>query len=276
MKIVSIIPVKSTSSRIEEKNIKLLGDKPLFLHTLDKLLKIKLINEVWIDTDNINIINIAYDYGYSNFKYFIRDSKFASNKTDGNKLLENEINNIDSDIYIQILCTSPFTKISSIEKCIKLLKNNEYQSVIGCFKDKFYLWDNNGPLYNKKNIPNSNILNDTIIESMSLYGITKNEFQKTKMRIGNNPYLLNLDNEERIDINYINDFNYANRIAKLNTIEENNLFNILKIKLNSCILSDILNDLGFDNFLLPNFKLNLINNKLFGRIKPIQIRKLKK
>ena len=125
MKIVSIIPVKSTSNRIKEKNIKLLGDKPLFLHTLDKLLKIKLINEVWIDTDDINIINIAYDYGYINFKYFIRDSKFASNKTDGNKLLENEINNIDSDIYIQILCTSPFTKITSIEKCIKLLKNNE-------------------------------------------------------------------------------------------------------------------------------------------------------
>ena len=111
---------------------------------------------------------------------------------------------------------------------------------------------------------------------MSLYGITKNEFQKTKMRIGNNPYLLNLDNEERIDINYINDFNYANRIAKLNTIEENNLFNTLKIKLNSCILSDILNNLGYDNFLLPNFKLNLVNNKLFGRVKPIQIRKLKK
>ena len=44
MKIVSIIPVKSTSSRIEEKNIKLLGDKPLFLHTLEKLLKIKMIN----------------------------------------------------------------------------------------------------------------------------------------------------------------------------------------------------------------------------------------
>ena len=36
MKTVAIIPVKSTSSRILSKNIKLLGNMPLFLHTLDK------------------------------------------------------------------------------------------------------------------------------------------------------------------------------------------------------------------------------------------------
>ena len=274
MKVIAVIPVKSTSSRIISKNVKLLSNMPLYLHTLEKLLQIKEIDEVWLDTDEIKIIKIAEDYGFKNFKYFIRDKKYADNKTDGNLLLENEINNIEADIYLQILCTSPFTNISSIKKAIEILKNKEYTSVIGCFKEKFYLWNNNQPVYDKFKIPNSNTLEDTIIESMSLYAITKNEFQNTKMRIGTSPYLLTLEGEEIIDINYEKDFVFANKIANYNKFNEQNLFNLLKIKLNSCILSDLLNEMGYKNFLLKDFKLNMDSNKLFGRVRPIQIRKL--
>lgn len=273
MKTVAIIPVKSTSSRIISKNIRLLGNMPLFLHTLDKLLKITEIDEIWIDTDENYIIDIAYNYGYKNFKYFIRDKSFANNKTDGNNLLENEINNITADIYLQILCTSPFTSINSIKKCIEMLKTDSYNSVIGCFKEKFYLWDNEKPLYDKNNIPNSNTLDDTIVESMSLYGITKKEFQKTKMRIGGNPYLLTLEGEEIIDINYEKDFLFANKIALFNKIKEQNILDLLKIKLNSCILSDLLHEYGYNNNILKDFKTNK-NEKMFGRVKPIQIRNL--
>ena len=272
MKVIAVIPVKSTSSRIQSKNIKLLCNMPLYLHTLEKLLQIKEINEVWIDTDDINIIKIAENYGFNNFKYFLRDKKYADNTTDGNKLLENEINNIDSDIYLQILCTSPFTNINSIKKTIEILKKKEYTSVVGCFREKFYLWNNEQPIYDKYKIPNSNTLNDTIVESMSLYGITKEEFMKTKMRIGDKPYLLTLEGEEIIDINYEKDFLFANKIAIYKKFEEQNLFNLLKTKLNSCIISDILNDLGYKNNVLKDFKLNMHDNKLFGRVRPIQIR----
>lgn len=274
MKVIAVIPVKSTSSRIKNKNIKLLGDKPLFIHTLEKLLLIKELDEVWIDTDSNDIINIIKNYNYKNYKYFIRDSKYANNNCDGNLLLENEINNIDSDIYLQILCTSPFTSIINIKKCINLLKNGTENSVVGCFKEKLYLWENNKPKYNIQNIPNSNTLEDTVIESMSLYGITKSEFLKSKNRIGRNPHLLFLDNEEKIDINYENDFIYANKLANLNCINEYNYFNNIKIKLNSCILSDILNEIGYNNCVLKNFNLNINKKKLFGRVRPIQIREL--
>ena len=275
MKTVAVIPVKSTSTRISSKNVKMLANMPLYLHTLEKLLTIHEIDEVWIDTDDIKIIKIAENYGIENFKFFIRDKKFADNLTDGNLLLENEINNINSDIYLQILCTSPFLSNESIKKTIEILKNGEYKSVIGCFKEKFYLWNNNVPIYNKNKIPNSNTLNDTIIESMSLYGITKTEFIETKIRIGNKPYLLCLEGEEIIDINYEKDFIFANKIAIYNKFQEQNLFNLLKIKLNTCIISDLLNELGYKNNVLKDFKLNINENKLFGRVRPIQIRYLK-
>ena len=36
---------------------------------IDKLLKITELDEVWLDTDEMEIINIANDYGFKNFKY---------------------------------------------------------------------------------------------------------------------------------------------------------------------------------------------------------------
>lgn len=275
MKIIAVIPVKSQSSRLKTKNTKLLTDKPLFIHTLEKLLEINEIDEVWIDTDKKYIIDLALDYNCKNFKHFIREEKFANNNTCGNKLLENEINNISSDVYLQILCTSPFLKKESIIKGIKLLKEGKYSSVITVSNEKIYQWDNNKPCYNINNIPNSFDLLDITKESMSFYGITKDEFFKNKNRIGSNPYLIEIDLEESIDINNDNDFKLANKISNNNFLEECYLFNLLKLNLNSCILSDILNEMEFPNCVLRNFNLNIESKKLFGRVRPIQIRELK-
>lgn len=280
MKVCAIIPVKSTSSRVVSKNIRLLVDKPLYLHTLSKLLDIDEINEVWIDTDDISIIRLAEYYGYScenypKFKYFIRDKMYADNRTDGNVLLKNEIDNIESDIYIQVLCTSPFISSNNIITCINTLRSGHYKSVVGVFKDKYYMWNEDGPKYDSNNIPNSNTLQDTIIEAMSIYGITKEEFEKTKLRIGSQPAKLFLENDEIIDINYEKDFIFANKIATLNNVNFVNQLNMMKIKLNSCILSDILNEMGYGQYVLQNFRQSKQKQKLFGRVRPIQIRPIK-
>jgi len=274
MKIVAIIPVKSTSERVKSKNIKLLADKPLFIHTLDKLLNINEIDEVWIDTDDDYIIDIAKYYNYQSFKYFIRDKKLADNNTDGNKLLENEIKNINADIYLQVLCTSPFIKEKTIKKSIDIIINENYNSVTTIFDEKMYLWKEGKPCYDINNIPNSYTLENITKETMSLYAITKEEFEKTGTRIGLNPYLQKISLEESIDINTDEDFLLAQKIAKLNYLNKSNKLNLLKINLNSCILADILNDLGFPNLVLKNYKLNIKNKKLFGRVRPIQIREL--
>ena len=56
------------NTRIASKNIRLLGDKPLFVHTLDKLLQIDEIDEVWLDTDALDIVKIARNYGCIGFR----------------------------------------------------------------------------------------------------------------------------------------------------------------------------------------------------------------
>ncbi len=269
MKVVAFLPAKGTSNRISNKNIMLLDGEPMFLRSLKKLLSIPIIDEVFLDSESHEILELASG---SKSKVLKRNPQLASNKTDGNQLLLNEIDGVDADIYIQLLGTSPFIKIETIEKAVDILINNsEFDSVVAVRKEKHYTWKNNQPEYNYFKIPNSAELDDIIIESMGLYVIRREAALKTKRRIGNAPYLLEIDATESVDVNWPEDFELANLIAIGLREQERRLFNNIKLLLTSALLSDILDDLNINGILSSEFQLNIPNQKIFGRAKTLQI-----
>lgn len=271
MKIVAFLPAKGTSSRIENKNIKLLDGKPLFLHTLEKLVSFDFINEVYLDSESEEIFDLAQNV---DCKFLKRDISLATNKTDGNSLFYNEARQVEADIYIQILGTSPFIKKETIKKGIEILKTqNEYDSVVLVKKEKLYTWNEQTANYNLEHIPNSVDLPDTIIETMGLYITRKNVALKMKKRIGKNPYLLEASTIEAVDVNYPDEFELANFIAAGMREKERQLFKNLAYKLTSSMLSDIMDDLECDNT-ITSLSLNLRNKKLLGRAKTLKIREL--
>ena len=271
MKIVAFLPAKGTSSRVENKNIKLLDGKPLFLHTLEKLIECDFIDEVYLDTESDEIIYLASE---TNCKILKRDPNLASNTTDGNKLFLNEVNHIKADIYIQILGTSPFIEKETIKKGIDTIKRSEFDSAVLVRKEKLYTWNEKGPNYNIENIPNSFDLNDTIIETMGLYIVKRETALCTQKRIGNKPYLLYATALEAIDVNWPEDFDLANLIAAGKREKERKLLDNIKSHLTSAMLSDIMDDFGLDG-VLRGFKLNIPEKKIFGKAKTLKLRALK-
>ncbi|ADO77995.1 cytidylyltransferase domain-containing protein [Halanaerobium praevalens] len=273
MRVVAFLPAKGQSRRIKSKNIKLLDGKPLFLHTLEKLMKCDFIDEVYLDSDSEAVFDLASEV---DCKYLRRDPSLANNSTDGHMLMFNEAKKVKADIYIQILCTSPFIKIDTIRKGVEKLKNKErYDSIVLVNKEKQYLWDENGPLYNNEHIPNSNDLDDTIIETMGLYIVNKDVALNKKKRIGSNPYLLEAESIEAVDVNYPEDFKLASYIMAGKREEERERFRNLSKILTSAMLSDIMDDLNLDNF-ISGLKPNMKNKKIMGRAKTLKLRKLNK
>lgn len=272
MKVVAFLPAKGSSERILSKNLQLLDGKPLFLHTLEKLLECDFLDEVILDSESDEIIKYAADL---KCKILRRDERLASNDTDGNKLFMNEVNFVDADIYVQILCTSPFIEKDTIKKGINILKEKkQYDSVILASKQKLYTWKENKPNYNINQIPNSSTLEDTIIESMGLYIIRKEAARNTKRRIGNNPYFLYGSPLETIDVNFPEDFELANLIAAGQREKERKLLQNIGLHLTSSILSDILDDLGIQDSIISDLSLNLPRKKIFGTAKTLKLRKL--
>ena len=229
------------------------------------------IDEIYLDTESDEVIDLASE---TNCKILKRDPNLASNTTDGNKLFFNEVNFVDADIYIQILGTSPFIEKDTIKKGIDAIKNDGFDSALLIRKERLYTWNNDGPNYDIENIPNSIDLDDTIIETMGLYIVKRDSVLSTQKRIGNKPYLLEATALEAIDVNWQEDFDLANLIAKGKRENERKLLSNIKSHLTSAILSDIMDEFGLD-CVLSSFKLNIPHKKILGKAKTLKIRALK-
>lgn len=213
MKIVAIIPIKNKSVRVPGKNFKKIGGKPLYKFTLEKLKKCNF-DEVYVDTDSdeikkycqINKINIINRLNF-----------LSKNSANGNDLLLYHSTIIQADIYFQIFVTSPLLKVSSINNCIKQLKNNikKYDSILTIQKIYSWFWFNKKPVnYNPRVLPRSQDAKPIILETTGLYGVTKNSLLKYKSRIGKKPFFYEVSENENIDLDNEKDFNFLEFVLK--------------------------------------------------------------
>ena len=124
MKVYAFVPAKGTSERVENKNMRFLNGERLYIKALKTLLKCKEIDEVFLDTESEEMYKLV---DYLPIHFMKRNPELANNKTDGHKMFMNEVNtNPDADIYVQLLCTSPFINPETIDNAIRTIKNNKY------------------------------------------------------------------------------------------------------------------------------------------------------
>jgi regulator of RNase E activity RraA/molybdopterin-guanine dinucleotide biosynthesis protein A len=273
MKVAAFLPAKGSSARIENKNLRLLDGKPLFLHTLEKLVACPFIDEVFLDTESDEMIELGRDTGCSVMR---RDPALASNQTDGNRLFLNEVMHTDADIVLQVLCTSPFIKVETLEHAVATLRNDHrYDSAVLIRKEKLYRWENGRPAYDLRHIPNSNTLPDTVIETMGLYVMRAEAARRLGRRIGDAPLQLEATPLEAIDVNWPEDLELANLIAAGHREQERKLLANLRNQMNSSLLSDILDDLGLRKQVIKGLRPNMDHARVIGRAKTLRLRTLK-
>lgn len=273
MKVVAFLPAKGASSRIINKNTRLLDGKPLFLHTLEKLMTCEFIDEVYLDTESQEIIDMASEV---NCRIIRRDPALASNETDGNRLFMNEVAHVNADVYIQILGTSPFIEVETLREAVNVVTspNAAHDSAVLVSKDKHYFWFDGRPAYDIERIPNSADLPEVIAETMGLYVITREAAMRTGRRIGDNPRMVFATPLESFDVNWPEDFKMANLIAAGKREKDRYLLANIKSHLSSCLLSDLLDDFGHHNQVVRGLAPNFTSAKFLGRAKTIKLRLL--
>ncbi len=212
MKIVAIIPIKSTSKRVKGKNFRIVGKKPLYKHLLDKLKKTNF-DEIYIDSDSAEIKKYCHKMGY---KFIQRLPKLAKDNANGNDLLNYHSKIIKADIYFQLFVTAPLLKVNTINKCIKILKKTKNKdSIFTVNKIYSWFWFKNKPVnYKPEILPRSQDAQPIIQETTGLYGIKKKVLNKKKCRIGYKPILYPISAAESVDLDTIKDFNYLNKFLK--------------------------------------------------------------
>lgn len=216
-KIICFIPIKENSERLKFKNFRKIGNKPLFQHILDRVIKIKDFDKVIVDTDSKKI----QDYcKFNNITFFKRLDYLKSKKSTGNDLLKYWIKvEPNYEYYFQLHVTSPFVKTDSIKKCIKEIQiNKKINSIFTATKEYSWYWYNKKPInFQKYHLKRSQDLKPIIRDITFLYGISKKEFMKKKSRIGSKPYPFIVSKNEAVDINESFDLEFARNMFKTNT-----------------------------------------------------------
>ena len=215
-KVVAFVHAKGTSMRVPSKNMKILGDKPLFCHAIENAKAAKLVDAVIIDSDSEEILEIGEKYGALPLK---RPKDLATNLATGDDLAYWQAANIPlSKIVVQVIPTAPFLSPNSIDNAIRiLLEFPKIDSVAGGYEDALYLWNNGRPDYYNLDgtIPNSVDLKTTVYETTGLYANYTLSVLNTRRRLNsNNCRACVLNKIESVDINTIEDLEFAEILWK--------------------------------------------------------------
>mgnify|MGYP001272307686 CR=1 FL=1 len=211
MKTVAIIPIKSNSKRVKNKNFKKIHNIPLYQIVLNKVKKSK-IDEIYVDTDSKLIKSFCIR---NNIFVIDRLKRLSKDNANGNDLLNYHSKIIKADLYFQIFITAPLLSINSINKCVDLLKKKKNDSILTVNRIYSWFWFKNKPVnYSPKVLPRSQDAQPIVQETTGLYGIKRQALQKYKCRIGKKPIFFNVPNHEALDLDTYQDFIELQQYAK--------------------------------------------------------------
>jgi len=211
MKVVAFIPIRLNSRRVVGKNLKLLGDKPLMCHILETLVSVKAINEVYVYCSQEEIIR----YLPKNVKFLKRPEYLDRDETLGKEIYDAFVNTIESDVYVLAHTTSPFMKRQTVETALNKIINGGYDSAFSCEKIQTFSWYKNKPLnYELKNIPRTQTIEPVYVETSAFFMFKKEIWTEHGQRIGFNPYFALVDKIEGVDIDWPEDFEFAEKIIQ--------------------------------------------------------------
>jgi len=191
MKKVGIIPLRKGSKSIKNKNRRKLLGRPLFTWVLWEALKSKL-DEVYIFTDDKNIIEyVKNEYKYNQkCKVIERSDESATDEASTELALKEYVQKINNnyDILCLLQATSPLTTTEDINKVLHKILNDNLDSALTVVEFKRFIWSKDGyPLnYDYNNRPRRQEFEGLLVENGAIYATTKEQFEKTGIRIGGN------------------------------------------------------------------------------------------
>tara|TARA_Y100000590_G_scaffold180640_1_gene205871 strand:+ start:19424 stop:20554 length:1131 start_codon:yes stop_codon:yes gene_type:complete len=127
MKIIGMIPARLGSKRVPKKNLRLLNGRPLISYNIETAVKSGVLDEVYVNSEAEIFSNIAKEYGA---RFYKRPENLSTDLANNDQFSFDFINNINGDILIQILPTSPLLSIDDIKGFVSFMIDNDFDTVV--------------------------------------------------------------------------------------------------------------------------------------------------
>jgi CMP-N-acetylneuraminic acid synthetase len=207
--ITALVPMRHHSQRVPGKNYRMLDGRPLYQHILSTLLQVSEISQIVVDTDSPEVIQGIREH-FPAVKVLERPEELRADTIPMNEILMYDVAQFPSDLYLQTHSTNPLVNPASFSKAIQTLTSlyPAYDSLFAVTRLQTRLWDGLGRAINH----NPNILLQTqdlppvYEENSCMYLFTGAILTNRRNRLGERPYLFEIERDEAWDIDEEIDF----------------------------------------------------------------------
>jgi len=221
--ILIVIPARGGSKGIPRKNLRTLADRPLIYFTIKTSQSIKNAADVYVSSEDLEILSISKKLGVKTIK---REKCDSEDITTLDPVVYNALKHAEErekkvyDIVVTLQPTSPLLKVESLDSALnKIISKQDIDTVISCVNDTHLTWvkgeDGYYPNYekrvNRQELPQ-------IFKETGGFLITRSHFITKNNRIGQNVELWTLSETEAIDIDTHADWALCEYYLKRKTI----------------------------------------------------------
>lgn len=166
---LAIIPARSGSKGLKDKNIKLLNGKPLIAYSIEAAKKSEIYSHILVSTDSERYGEIAIQYGAE--VPFYRSEENASDVASSWDVVKEVLRKymemgVEFDTFTLLQPTSPLRKTEDILNAYQIFKEKNATAVVSvCEMEHSPLWSN------------------TLPEDNSLSGFLKSESNKQRQKL---------------------------------------------------------------------------------------------
>lgn len=226
MKRIAIIPARSGSKGLKDKNIKELNGKPLIAYTIEAALDSKMFDKVFVSTDSQRYADIAIQYGAD--APFLRSEANSSDSAGSWDVIREVIDKLKAmgeeyDEIMLLQATSPLRSQEDIVNAVNLLYEKKGEAVVSLTEcDHSPIWCNTLPQdkcmdhFDReefKDMPRQ-MLPTYYRYNGAIYLVTARELQNTEHMLERNCYAYIMPQDRSIDIDTALDFLIAETIMK--------------------------------------------------------------
>lgn len=221
--VLGIIPARKNSKSIKNKNIKLLGGRPLVQYTFDAARSSKRLTRILLTTDSPEIARLGKRAGIE--VPFLRPGKFAKDSSAAKEYVAHCLEYLEKkekyfpEIVVILQPTTPFRRVDDIDACIDKLLRSRADSIVSVtaipakYSPEWQLTiDKEGRLRTFTGVawsrvkPNRQQLISTYVRNGAVYAFRRNAFVKTHSLYGNKVLAHVMPEENSVNIDYMEDW----------------------------------------------------------------------
>lgn len=221
MRNLAIIPARSGSKGLKDKNIKILNGKPLLAYTIEAAKESGVFDEIMVSTDSREYADIAKQWGAN--VPFLRSDELSNDTASSWDVVKEVIERyknlgITFDTVALLQPTSPLRTSNDIIEGYNVMKVKEANFVVGvCEMDHSPLWANTLP----GNLSMENFIRPEVVEiprqsiptyyriNGALYIVKVDYLTKAPYLYGERSFASIMNKENSIDIDDQMDFDFA-------------------------------------------------------------------